>query len=247
MPNRAAFPEQVREMLDSAYWRIVIRPAKYDTQRIAFSQLEETLHRAQVRLRGWHFPHLTSRRDETAHGTNFYATWNAFQNYEYWRFYESAQLIHYHGVREQVDEGYRERIAEQTRRNLDWLKPDWASVKGYLDIINVLYTVTEVFEFASRLAVSLDLAEPMHIEIGLENIENFILAVSDPGRAWHQFYQWKNANLSNTWQLKAKDLATGSASQSLDAVAWLFQRFGWFDANLHALRDAQDAFLKKPR
>ena len=139
-------------MLDSAYWKVTVRPTRYDANRITYGNLREILEQVQVRLRGWYFPHLTNKPNEIEHGTNYYGTWIVFDNYEYWRFYQSAQLVHYHGVREHVDAMYRENMEKVTKRNLSWLKPDWATVSGYIDIINFLYTVTEVFEFTARLA-----------------------------------------------------------------------------------------------
>jgi hypothetical protein len=246
MPNRAAFPEPVRELLDDAYWRITVSPLKYERQRVSYENLRSVLDKAQVRLRGWYFPYLSNKPDEVVQGVNYYGTWCTFANYEYWRFYESAQLVHFHGVREQVEQGYKEQIDQISRRSLDWLKPDWATVRGFIDIINFLYTVSEVFVFAGRLASALEIDETMHIEIALKNINGFVLGVSDPSRAWHAFHQWKGGDdLAKTWDIEANELSIDPATSSLDAVEWFFHRFGWTDVNKQALRDAQSAFFKK--
>jgi hypothetical protein len=239
------FPPDVRPMLDGPFWRVVIRPAQYKPERVPYAKLRETLDRVQVRLRGWYFPHLTNKSHEIEHGMNYYGTWVVFSNYEYWRFYESAQLVHYHGLREHVDEAYRARVAETTKRNLAWQKPDWSRINGYIDIINFLYTVTEMFEFASRLAAFLSVEESMNVQISLNNIEGYILGVSDPSRAWDFVYRCDASNLSNTWVIESNVLQVDSAPLSLAAAQWFFERFGWADVNMTALEDAQAAFLKK--
>ena len=232
-------------MLEGGYWKVTVRPLQYIPNRILYAQLREALERTQVRLRGWYFPHLTNKSEEIQQGSDYYGTWVVFANYEYWRFYESAQLIHYHGIRENVDEMYNAKIKEATQSNLRWAKPDWSTVHGYIDIINFLYTVTEVFEFAARLARFLELDELMQIDISLRNIEGYILGVSDWERGWNFLYRCAQSSLSNSWDIEAKKLDVDSAPYSLAAVKWFFERFGWADANMPALEDAQSAFLKR--
>lgn len=245
MPKSEALPPDVRPMLDGPYWRIVIRPSRYVPGRIPYDKLRDVLDKTQVRLRGWYFPHLTNQQNEIQHGPDFYGTWVVFTNYEYWRFYQSAQLVHYHGVREYVDESYRARTEEVTKGNLKWLKPDWSQVHGCIDIINFLYTVTEAFEFAGRLALLLQLDGSMEISITLRNIERFILGVSDHGRGWDFIYQCSQSDLAQGWDVDTKELKVDSAPFSLAAVKWFFERFGWTNVNMNALEDAQSALLKR--
>ncbi len=247
MPEISEFPQQVQPMLSLPLWRIIVRPQSFVPGRIPFSKLEGTLRELQVRLRGWYFPHLSRQPDEIIRGRDYYATFSVFTNYEYSRFYESAQFIHYRGLREYVDESYYRELEALNKRNLDWLHPDWSEVTGYIDIINFLYSVTEIFEFAARLGNFLSLDEPMHIEIMLEKIRGFILGVSDESRSWQDFYQWKHATLGRVWDIDAKELFFDSKRHSLSAVEWFFQRFGWVDANTRALADAQSGLLSTKR
>jgi len=144
-----------------------------------------------------------------------------------------------------VDESYRARLEEVTRANLKWLKPDWSQVQAYFDIINFLYTITEVFEFAKRLALLLQLEGSMEVSISLHNIEGFILGVSDWGRGWDFMYRCSQSDLAHAREIDATELKVDSAPFSLEAVKWFFQRFGRTDVNMAALEDAQSAFLKK--
>ena len=107
MPNPNSLPEPVRPMVEGGYWRIAVRPSQYIPNRVQYGDLRGILEKAQVRLRGWYFPHLSNKDAEIQRGKDYYGTWVVFTNYEYWRFYESAQLIHYHGIRENIDEMYR--------------------------------------------------------------------------------------------------------------------------------------------
>ncbi|MGA7754585.1 MAG: hypothetical protein WCB05_17260, partial [Candidatus Sulfotelmatobacter sp.] len=87
--------------------------------------------------------------------------------------------------------------------------------------------------------------EPVQIDIALRNVAGYILGVSDHGRAWDYMYRCTQPELANTWVVEAKALEVDSAPYSLAAVKWFFERFGWTDANMAALEDAQAAFLKR--
>jgi hypothetical protein len=227
-------------MLDGPYWRILIRPALYNSDRVPFAKLLPTLQQAQVLLRGWDFPHLSHLPEKNVRETHYVGTWDNFGNYEYWRFYESAQLIHYHGVREQVDEGYRQKLE-------DVHGADPSATKGYIDITNFLYTVTEAFVFAARLATLLRLDEIVHIELALRGITGFILGFSEHGRSLRGPYQWNGGELSNWWDVEARELKVDPGGYALKAVVWFFERFGWEDVNQRALADAQAVFLRRQR
>lgn len=52
----------VEEIKSSAYWRVVIRPAKYDENRLkSAKQCFDIIDASKVSLRGWDYPHLDSR------------------------------------------------------------------------------------------------------------------------------------------------------------------------------------------
>jgi hypothetical protein len=237
-------PEPVREMLNHAYWRFDIRPSSYRSDRISFARLEPLLHETQVRLRGWYFPHLTTKTEQIIRRNNYFGGWSAAYNYEYLRFYESANLFLLRGVREDVDPSWRATLERDTRSHLSYANVDWNRVKGFLDIINFLYNCTEAFEWAARLAEALDLAESVDVSIKLANIQGFILTAA-AGRSWDYEYRWDDSKLEHTWTLPAESIHDDPAGAALEAVVWFFQHFGWRDPSASVLRGEQEAFLSK--
>jgi hypothetical protein len=244
MPDISPLPDQVKDIFSTAYWRIDIRPIRFVQERIPYGNLERILRETQVCLRGWYFPHLTQRDPEIVRGTDFYGVWSNFENYEYWRFYQSANLFHLHGVREEVSGAWKEQIISEMRQHLSYRKPNLDSIGGYLSIINFLYTVTEAFEFAGRLSNILNLLEPVEIGIHLNNINGFILA-AEASRSWGNFYQWNEPRLGRFWELSATEAREESSRFALEATIWFFQHFGWNEPNTKVLASEQAGFLKK--
>src|SRR5207244_8721568 len=126
-------------------WRVNFRPADYDPLNIAsLGEAWELVKRTKVSLRGWDYPHIS--RDQRANGRNWVSSWSNFMGHiEYWRLYQSAQFLHLFVVREAADESWRRELLARASNS---------HIEGALDILNFVYTVSEVVEFGSRLAES---------------------------------------------------------------------------------------------
>ena len=88
--TRVASPllEKIRKR---GYWRVVIRPGRFEQEQVAdITRLYPLLHERVVRLRGWDFPHLDTRRGYRT-GLDWIAQKSQREHYlEYWRFYPSG-------------------------------------------------------------------------------------------------------------------------------------------------------------
>src|SRR5712692_8662151 len=130
-------------VLQLPHWRVNFRPDKYETERLQLSECFEVVERSIVRLRGWSYPRVSRSQERRQVGANWVASWSDFSGHiEYWRFYQSTQFLHLFAIREASETAWRERLKEVTKSHLFAHKVDWASVRGFIDIINFLYSMT---------------------------------------------------------------------------------------------------------
>jgi hypothetical protein len=236
-------------VLADPHWRVNLQPTAYKAELIptlgeCFGIVEQT----KVRLRGWDYPHLSHSSEERGQGANWVASWSDFMGHrEYWRLYQSGQFLHLFSVREAVDPGWREKLEAETRRHLRSCQDiKWDRISGYIDIVNFLYTVTEIFEFAARLCQRDLYRGEVRIDIRLNGIAGFVLT-TDLNRAWYNYYAASEDQLGRFWTVPSNLLIADSADLALKAVAWFFERFGWLDLALDTFKQDQSVFLRGRR
>ncbi|HEY1269787.1 MAG TPA: hypothetical protein VGH16_21185 [Candidatus Binatia bacterium] len=227
------------------HWRVNIRPTTYRENLIpSLSKCFEVVEQTKVRLRGWDYPHLSSRSTQRGQGANWIASWsNAFGHNEYWRFYQSGQFLHLFSVREHSETDFHAHLEKVSRTHHYLQEPNWPSVKGYISLLNFVYTVTEIFEFGARLSEKDIYQGDIEFRIDLRDIAGFLLTV-EANRAWHSCYQSSEDHLGNTWMIRSDVLIAESAKKSLDAIVWFFERFGWMNPPIEALRSDQEQLIK---
>lgn len=231
------------------HWRVNFRPESYGAELIpSLAQCERLVEQCQVRLRGWYYPHLSRRDSERARDKNWIAGWSGFRgNVEYWRFYQSGQFLHLFAIYEASVQEFHEQLKATTRSHLgrrEFEGFDWDSVPGFISITNFIYTVTEIFEFASRLSAKNVYPTKLAISVSLERIKGFVLT-TDFDRAWYNLYQASGDSLGHTWTFSAQELTTSSAEKALQTACWFFERFGWLNPPIETLRQDQEKFLSK--
>ncbi|HMO96036.1 MAG TPA: hypothetical protein PKD27_07930, partial [Tepidiformaceae bacterium] len=124
-------------------------------------------------------------------------------------------------------------------------RPDF-TVRTFLDPVDVLYTLTEIYEFASRLAGRGVLGATSSIDISLIGTRDRVLWITDPRRAWLGFYRCTQEDLVRpTRRPTAVELIEGARDLALEAALWFYERFGWEDPPVTSLRDDQTRFLAR--
>jgi len=183
-----------------------------------------------VQLRGWDFPHLDPR--EQAHIYNDWiqqeSEWEEFL--EVWRFYQSGQFIDFAGIPyDWQDQSQRQLPSE------GW-KPG-----EILQVRDALFTFTEVFEFAARLALSEAGDEIMRIELTASNMAGRELRLDSqhylplpPGR-----YKATIKELPYEVDLSRTELISEARELALKPAVELFRRFGW-EPETDMLRNMQE-------
>jgi hypothetical protein len=149
-----ALPDRIAKL---PHWRVVFRPSVYKTRidggpKAAFSLIEK----CHVRLGGWSYPFLSNDRLERIRESNYIASGSDFMGHiEYWRMYYSGQFADLLSVREKTSGNWDEKLREEARQMM--LMPTniaVADIPGFMSILNLLCSVTEIFEFATRLCVT---------------------------------------------------------------------------------------------
>jgi hypothetical protein len=231
-------------VMEAPHWRVNIRPGTYVPDVIpSLSQCVELIEKNRVRLRGWDYPHLSLQKGERGQGRNWVASWSAFMGHcEYWRLYQSSQFVHLFSVRESTEAGWREKLQADTESHLKHYKGvDWNQVPGFLSVINFSYCVTEVVEFAARMAQSGFSPGTLNLRIDVIGIRDFVLTTS-PERGWWHYYAASEDVLGNSWTQPIDRLVSDTTQCVTDILVWFFERFGWMDPPVEVLRDDVDRF-----
>lgn len=226
------------------HWRVLFRPQSYERERIPrLADCMRIIGRNQVQLRGWDFPHISHRQEEKGTGTNWVASWSDFMGHlEYWRFHQSTQFLYLGSVRERTEPGWDEKLRQQAQSHFRRLGFDAANAPGFFHLHNFIYTVTEYFEFASRLCQAEVYEGSLELSIALRGTEGYVLTTG-PDRVWYELHRSPSQDIGNTWTLSTTDLVTKAKDKSLEAIVWFFERFGWMELSPEVLKSEQESFL----
>ena len=217
------------------YWQVVVRPVRFNSERISdIASLRPILQKAYVSLRGWNFPHLD---EPTALHIDIDWIGQEFEWQHYissWRFYQSGQFIYISGMPiDWRDQSHFWPADEQWRQG------------ALLGVGDAIFTLTEVFEFAARLALSDTGDEQMHIGVTVGNLRERLLYVDTPGR-WPFLttdYQASIEKFPYSVELTRSDLVAKPRDFALQAANELFKRFGW-GTTIDILRDWQSEMIR---
>lgn len=216
-----------------AYWRINFRPLGEITP-LNMLGCSEAVERGRVSLRGWDYPHISARQDNTSGfgpAGEYYENWVDWQGYiEFWRMYRSTQFLHYRALWEDWDpetEGRRQ--------------PPGPVVA----VTRALYQITEIFEFAKRLYQHGLYPEGVIIKLSLEGTRGRQLWVSDPMRMPFSYPRITEAvSVGLERRLTKLQLESDSRLASGDAVLEFFDNFGWNPAPEHVKADQDRLFSR---
>jgi hypothetical protein len=235
-------PELPVRVLEVPHWRVRYRPLRHQANQLTLSEAWELIEKYQVRYRGWPFPHFSrSRSNQRQFANNWVAAWNEFSGHiEYWRFFQSKQFLYLGSVREKTESDWDAKLRAAARDSLE----DIDSVPGFFSLTNLIYNVTEYFEFLARLCEAEVYSEELQIEIGLYGIKGFILAPNDH---WWDLpvYAATSEHLENTWQITPADVVARSKVWSMEAITWIIERLGWRRPPVHEFSDVQEKLLAR--
>ncbi len=219
----------------AGHWRVVLRPTVHEARRVtSLSACWHLLESNQVRLRGWYFPHLSNNHRQNMDGwIESGSDWQ--DELEYWRFYQSGQFLHYHS--------FIENFHEVPWRSSEY--PGRGKPQKCLEIVSTLYRISEIYEFASRLAqrgvmdpeceIQIDLTDTQERELVFWTIDRFL-----SGRYVSQLEKISFHATHSQDELVAK-----SAEFALDAAIYVFERFNWNNPPREVLAEDQRRLLER--
>jgi hypothetical protein len=221
--------DQVLENIHGhGYWRVVIRPSQHEEFRIpTLSACRDHISAAHVTLRGWDYPHLGSEGPRAGNSwVEEFVDWQ-YGHIEFWRMYLSAQFVHHFAMREDY---------EATSRD----------VKG-LDFINTVFTFTELFEFAARLAARGLLAPSCEVGVGLHDCKGRRIISWDPGRYLSGDYVCTEDTITYARSFDVEELIAHSREAALDATIFVLERFNWATPASGILAEEQAKLVERRR
>lgn len=218
-------PDPLQRLQAAGYWRVLIRPTQYREDRIpTLSACRQTLEDSVVRLRGWDYPHIDHEHTQNRQSWMESSVDWLHGHIEYWRFYQSGQFIHYFAMREDYEDSSR-------------------NIKG-LDFVNTIYTFTEIFEFAARLAARGVLSPSAEVSAHLHGCDGRRIFSWDRGRYLREYMSTEPViRFSET--LPESTLLSEAASFAVRATVFVFERFNWTEAPEGLLVEEQAKLLER--
>jgi hypothetical protein len=199
------------------HWVVAIRPEPFDENRVDYAELDEILAGAAVRFRGWPVPFIDNRQ-ELMHGDSWIGQdvdAELVSHHEAWRFFASGQFNHLRTVSADWREG-----REAT--------PTPAGFASVIEVWEILFYLTEVFELATRLALGPAGGEQTTIDIRLNGLQDRGLVVANHNRAEFMTpYRSSTDFLQRSMTVPRDELVAEGRSRAVDMARDFFLRFGW--------------------
>ena len=199
------------------HWEVVIRPSTFDLERVPWVKLMPIIDKASVRLRGWPVPLVDGRNSEPTSGEDWIGQdvdAEVVAHFEAWRFFTSGQFSHLRAI------------------NADWrvgsemvyVPPGASSV---VEVWEILFYVTEVFELAARLALTEAGDDYMVVDATVHTGQGRVLVVGQHNR--HEFMSPYRVppKIQRTTTISRQDLVAAPHEAAVLMSHELFNRCGW--------------------
>jgi len=224
--------EIIEKIKSRGYWEVVIRPTIFEKVRIkTLGESKEIIHTSRVSLRGWNYPHIKAPKN----GMDWIEEMTGWENHiETWRFCQSCQFIHLFGCKEDWLE------------NIKFFPQDFNIEPGKgLEILNTLFTFTEIYEFATRLVVKGIMGEELEIKITLHRMKGRKLFFFNHDRYLSADYICGIDQLPVQKIVDGKELLGNGAKYALDDFIQIMVWFNWDRVPREVFAEDQKKFLER--
>jgi hypothetical protein len=205
------------EIRSKGHWDVAIRPEPFIEDRVDYADLDEIMVRAVVRLRGWPVPYI-DHREEPLRGDDWIGhdiDAEGGAHYEAWRFFTSGQFNHLRAVSADWRTGHEVTAV-----------PD--GFNAVIEVWEILFYLTEVFELAARLALGPAGDERTTLDVRLHGLRDRALVVAHPGRMpFTTPHRTNSESLRQTVAVSRDALVAEGRQEAAKAARKLFLRFGW--------------------
>ncbi|MHB8415749.1 MAG: hypothetical protein ACYDB1_10270 [Acidiferrobacteraceae bacterium] len=226
---------------------VSVAPLRYDAERLSIQRCAEIIPTCQVRVRGWFFPHI-SRESIVSGERNRYIMHETevqgiIRHLEQWRMYRSGQFVFRMMLWEVPNAGAQEKMRENADGS-NYNHWDFDRLKGFVGFVGVIYSVSEAFTFASRLAQAVPYDTPADISVSLRGLKNWALGSTDWAVHLDEAYIARVDALEHQVVAPLDELVADPLGKAADAITSLFQQFGWMDPSRTMIGNWQRQIFK---
>lgn len=192
-----------------------------DNMKIPKKRMHDLITENAVQLRGWDLPH--AHGIENAQDYIFNAVdWDL--HLEFWRFYQSGQFVMSSSFWD-TKPGIQVQLRQQFDKFVLTASPaQKQQVKLVIGFVGMIYSITEYYLFASRLAKALGIVD-FSFELSLHNIENTAIVPGDPAVPWHAFY--RSAIDEIRFKPESREIIADPLAASVEALTETFECYQW--------------------
>jgi hypothetical protein len=234
---------KVSELLNStACFVTSIVPKEYNNALITGDRYEQVVAGSQVRARGWPLPYY-KRAELTIGPREAYCTseteaLTSVNHVEEWRLFSSGQFIFRMKLWEAGDTELQERMRKNMRHS-DLSEKQLATLGGFVSFIALIYSVSEAYVFASRLAQAIPYEMPIEIQVGLRGVRNWALASNDFAVDLYNAYVAGIDAPEYATVVAIDALVASPLALATTAIQSLFRQFSWPDASADVIANWQ--------
>jgi len=228
----------IKEVKNSPNWEVIIRPSDFENDRVEkLVDLQKMISACRVSLRGWDFPHADHNEIKNGNGYIFSGN-NWFDTIEYWRLFKSLQFVYISNIRENSPENIK------NASGASWGDFDNSKATGYLSIVNTVFRITEIFEFARRLIENEFITSSIEIVIKLNGVKNFKLFYWEKTRLLNGPYLCATNSIEVKSKMRSDEFLTKAYDEAIGKVIEIFEYFNWNDPPRKMLSEDQRKLLE---
>ena len=237
----------IDKIIGTGYWKVIIRPVEFNERRIANKDTAtKIIEESKIVFRGWDYPHIDHREGIVRSGpdsVSSFCDWPEGGYFEFWKLYLNGQFVHYFSMREDYEMSEKEK--QRVKNSFHFSKLD-KNNQRFLSIINALYTITEIYFFATNLAKSANFGKETEIIIELGNVEGRILFFwGESFRHLFQVYTCRYQPIKEERIIQTEELIKNPAELALDFTMDIFKEFNWKDASKNVFVGDQKKLIER--
>lgn len=207
-----------------------ITPQQYDENALTPEQCVKVVQQSQVRARGWYFPHIDRERISMG-PRNEYAMGAVDEHrhhLEEWRMHRTGQFLFRMKLWEEGETAVQTRMRDEAARLHDGSR-GFENIPGFVAFVMLIYSVSEAYLFASRLAQAVPYRTAVDITVGLRGVQGLALGSLDPFVEFDELHITQIDKPEHKATLQLDDLVANPLQPAVSAARALFQQFGWLE------------------
>ncbi len=237
----------INKIKETGYWKVIVRPVEFDEKRILDKDTAAKIAEdSKIVFRGWDYPHIDRQERIVRSGpdsVSSFCDWPEGGHFEFWKLYLNGQFVHYFSMIEDYE--MSEEQKQKAINSFPFSKLD-KNNQRFLSIINALYTITEIYFFAAKLAKSANFGKETEIIVELGNVEGRTLFFW--GESFRHLFQANTCRYQPIEEkriFQTEELIKNPAELALDFTMDIFKEFNWKDASKDVFTGDQKKLIER--